>query len=162
MILVFFLLSVPLLAGTKCWLGPRAAAGKAPSQEQQARPGETGGGESAASPAPRGFSPVFPGLLNRSPSPPTAGAGEQTSGDTHGTTGSRSPAPSSSEGGALGAGSGRGPPTTAPPRPRPPPPSGLPARRPCTLLWARSSGPEKPRSRIKCFSESSPEQDGLW
>lgn len=41
--MILFFLSVLLLAGTKHWLGPRAAAGKAPSQEQKARLGETDG-----------------------------------------------------------------------------------------------------------------------
>lgn len=41
--MILFFLSVLLLAGTKHWLGPQAAAGKAPSQEQKARLGETDG-----------------------------------------------------------------------------------------------------------------------
>ena len=56
-----FFLSVLLLAGAKHWLGPQAAAGKAPSQEQKAGLGETGGGETARDAAQRGTaSPIFP------------------------------------------------------------------------------------------------------
>ena len=46
-IFFLFFLSVLLLAGAKHWLGPQAAVGKAPSQEQKAGLGETGGGEAA-------------------------------------------------------------------------------------------------------------------
>lgn len=56
--MILFFLSVLLLAGTKHWLGPQAAAGKAPSQEQKARVGEAGGGEHSrrSSAARKGFS----------------------------------------------------------------------------------------------------------
>lgn len=61
--MILFFLSVLLLAGAKLWLRPQAAAGEAPSQEQKARLGESGGGQRPGDSA----SPVQQGVLESSP-----------------------------------------------------------------------------------------------
>lgn len=105
------------------------------------------GRELAPLPPQRGRDSLESFLDSLSQSPRTAGTGEETSGDTHGAMGSRSPALSSCEWGELRSWfwppRGRGPPMTAPPWSRPP--SRLRAAplaalaRSSGILWARGS-----------------------
>lgn len=141
-----------------CWNGALPGA--------EARLGDWGrrGDAPLGRPSAVGFPRAFPGLLRRRLA--TARAGEETSGDARGATGSRSPAPSSSEAGERRSRCGRRGGEDHPRRPRPAPPrprlaGGLPARRPRTLLAARGSpAPGSPASPSLLLSQVGCGQEG--